>query len=315
MELEEQQEKFETLNKDYSELMEQMNTIQAEKGEKLKELKEKSKKWEKLQEQKDATTARFDEIRKKDQALHEESVETNKRRKGNMASVKTEKTKLEDLLRVPEKNAKDIEECEILIEKNIALREKEEAGLQTLMNSLKQKTAPLLEQRTKLETELIAFRKKVDEAKAAFDIAQSELQLYTSEEEKEKGRLSQLQETLKTTAETLKQRKVQLAEFEKKIPGTERSIKDVERRLEETKVKEAEATSKLRLMRVQFDEQKSSMQANRSRNRVLDALVREKREGRMPGIFGRLVSSYYLFYLGLLLLLYLLITNQYKYRL
>ena len=267
-----------------------MKEIQSQKGEKLKELKEKSVKWEKLQEQKDTTTARFDEIRKKDQALHEESVETNKRRKANNASLKTEKAKLEDLLRVPEKNEKDIKECETLIEKNIVDRDKEEGTLQSMMSSLKQKTQPLLQQRTKLETELISFRKKVDEAKAAFDIAQSELQLYTSEEEKEKTRLTQLQETLKTTAETLKQRKEQLAEFEKKIPGTEKSVADVQRRLDDVKTKEAEATMKLRTKRVQFDEQKSSMQANRSRNRVLDALNREKREGRMPGIFGRLVS-------------------------
>lgn len=295
IELEEQQQKSETLDKDYTELSEQMKEIQSQKAEKLKELKEKSKKWEKLQEQKDATTAKFDEIRKKDEALHEESVETNNRRKTNNASVKTEKAKLEDLLRVPEKNAKDTKECENLIEKSIADREKEEANLQSLMSSLKQKTEPLLQQRTKLETELISFRKKVDEAKAAFDIAQSELQLYTSEEEKEKTRLEQLQETLKTTATTLKQRKEQLADFEKKIPGTEKSVADVQRRLEDVKAKEAEATMKLRTKRVQFDEQKSSMQANRSRNRVLDALVKEKREGRMPGIFGRLVSSFLLF--------------------
>lgn len=88
--------------------------------------------------------------------------------------------------------------------------------------------------------------------------------------------------------ETLNERRQQLKELEKKIPATEKSIADVERRLNDVRAQEDEATQILRRKRVQFDEQKLSMQASRSRNRVLDALMTEKREGRLPGIFGRL---------------------------
>lgn len=65
-----------------------MKNVQKERDEKTKDFKEKSKKWEKLQQQKDAFTAEFDDIRKKDEALHAESVATNKRRKDNMNTVK-----------------------------------------------------------------------------------------------------------------------------------------------------------------------------------------------------------------------------------
>lgn len=65
-----------------------MKNVQKDRDEKTKDFKEKSKKWEKLQQQKDSLTAEFDDIRKKDEALHAESVATNKRRKDNMNTVK-----------------------------------------------------------------------------------------------------------------------------------------------------------------------------------------------------------------------------------
>lgn len=78
-----------TLDKDKAALMDEMNNVHKEKEEKLKTIKEKSKKWEALQRQKDEATATFDEVRKQDELLHAELVETNKRRKANMMSAKT----------------------------------------------------------------------------------------------------------------------------------------------------------------------------------------------------------------------------------
>lgn len=197
---------------------------------------------------------------------------------------------MEELLKVPEKNAKSIEECEHLIETHVANKEKEEASLATLMANLREKTKPLLNERSELEKQLISLRKNVDLAKAAYDIAQSELELYVSVEKVEKEKLENLRESLERTASTLKERQKQLALFETKIPATERSLKQAQSELNEAKALESEKTAQLKKMRITFEEQRSAMQASRSRNRVLDSLMREKREGRIPGIFGRLVS-------------------------
>ncbi|XP_015597298.1 structural maintenance of chromosomes protein 4 [Cephus cinctus] len=282
------EEKKQELDKDFSDLTEQMSVVHKELQVKKAELKEKSKKWEQLQQKKEATTEKFDNIRKQDEALHAELVETNKRRKANLASVKTEKAKLEELASVPEKNAKTIEECEIVAEKTVKQQECEEAALATLMSGLREKTEPLLKQRSELETELITHRKNVDQVKAAFDIAKSELQLYTSVEETEKSKLENLHKTLQVTIETLKERQCQLQSFEQKIPATRRSLDEVRKDLEETKQREFEVSNKLRNMRVQVEEKRCAMNASRSRNRVLDSLMQEKQAGRLPGIFGRL---------------------------
>lgn len=69
--------------------MGEMKNVHEQKEEKTKVIKEKSKKWDALQRQKDDATARFDKVRKQDESLHAELVETNKRRKANIASAKT----------------------------------------------------------------------------------------------------------------------------------------------------------------------------------------------------------------------------------
>lgn len=159
-----------------------------------------------------------------------------------------------------------------------------------MMANLREKTEPLLNERSELEKKLISLRKNVDQAKAAYDIAQSELELYISVEKVEKEKLENLQESLERTASTLKERQKQLALFETKIPATERSLKQAQNELDEAKALEIEKAAQLQKMRITFEEQRSAMQASKSRNRILDSLMREKREGRIPGIFGRLVS-------------------------
>ena len=52
-----------------------------------------------------------------------------------------------------------------------------------------------------------------------------------------------------------------------------------------------EAREGVRELRQKVDEAKSSLSSNRSRGKVLDALMQMKKSGRIPGIYGRLVKS------------------------
>lgn len=194
------------------------------------------------------------------------------------------------MLRVPEKNTKDIQEYERLVTTYTTNKEKEEASLATLMAELGEKTKPLLNDRSELEKQLITLRKNVDQAKAKYEISQSELQLYTSVEKVEKEKLDSLCEIVKKNSSTIEERQQQLKLFETKIPATERSLKQAQNEMNEARAHESEMNTRLKKLRITFEEKRSAMQASRSQNRVLDSLMREKREGRIPGIFGRLVS-------------------------
>lgn len=287
-EIVEQENKINEMDKDLSDLVNKMEEIYHDKEQKNKVIKEKSATWNNLQKRKDEIATEFDKIRKHDESLHAELVETNKRRKSNIASLKTEKSKLEELYRVPEKSIKDIQECEELVEKHSKNKEKEEVVLEKLMAELSKKTKPLLNDRSELEKELISLKKDVNHAQAAFDIAKSELELYTSIELTEKEKLEKLKDSLKLTIDNLMTRNEQLLSLENKIPYSEEELIKAQQDLKKMKTKEIEMTSKLKRMRISFEEQKLAMQANKSRNKIIDSLMREKREGRIPGVFGRL---------------------------
>lgn len=200
---------------------------------------------------------------------------------------------MEELYKVPEKNTKDIQEYEKLVDDRIKNKEKEEVILEKLMGELSKKTKPLLDQRSILENKLIILRKDVDEARAAFDIAQSELELYVSIESTEKEKLEKLKHSLKLTTDNLITRNEELQSLENKISHNEQELGTAEKELRIVKSKEIEITSELKKMKISFEEQKLAMQANKSRNKIIDSLMREKREGRIPGIFGRLVCKFF----------------------
>lgn len=283
-----QEEATNEVKKDIQNLLNELEIVQQKKDEKEKLLKEKNKKWNKLQSTKDDIDAQFEEIRNKDEYLYAEMVETNKRRKENLRLVKTEKNKLEELQAIPKKNSTTIEEYEKHIQNNLQFREKEEAALATLMSGLREKTEPLLNERSQLEKHLISLRKDVNEAKSTFDIENSKLQLYTSIEQTEREKLNNIKETLKTTVSTIKQRTEQLISLNKKIPATQKSLNQAQNEFKEAKNHEIQITSKLKNLRISYEEKKSAMQASNSRNKILTSLMKEKTEGRIPGIFGRL---------------------------
>ena len=83
--------KMNELDKDILDLTNKMKEVHDEKEEKRKIITERGKKWDNLQQQRDEAAGKFDIIRKHDESLHAELVETNKRRKANIASLKTVK--------------------------------------------------------------------------------------------------------------------------------------------------------------------------------------------------------------------------------
>lgn len=87
-EVEQHENKMNELNEDLLKLMDKMKEVHKDKEEKSKAIAEKSKKWDNLQKKKDNVLIKFDKIRKHDESLHAELVETNKRRKANIATLK-----------------------------------------------------------------------------------------------------------------------------------------------------------------------------------------------------------------------------------
>uniref|UniRef100_A0A672FQ08 Structural maintenance of chromosomes protein 4 n=1 Tax=Salarias fasciatus TaxID=181472 RepID=A0A672FQ08_SALFA len=140
----------------------------------------------------------------------------------------------------------------------------------------------------KKEKELLELSKSVNETRSRMDLAQSELDIYLSRHNTALTALNTAKQTLQTTTDTLRDRRAAIKDLEVKIPQKEKELKKDEVELEQLVKMDNDTRDVVRNLRQKVDEAKSSMSSNRSRGKVLDALMQQKRSGKIPGIFGRL---------------------------
>ena len=83
-----------------------------------------------------------------------------------------------------------------------------------------------------------------------------------------------------------------LSELEKEVPRAEQRLQSARSELTSTAQQLAEAGEQLRVGRGRLEEVRSALQAGRGRGAVLNAVMEQKRNGSLPGVFGRLVSGF-----------------------
>lgn len=152
------------------------------------------------------------------------------------------------------------------------------------------------------------MKKAVDETKAEYTLAESELKIYTSNEEQERIKLEELCTAYETMQKTICERSKSVKTLKNQIPQTTKMLETALQQLNEVREKETKLIQDVRNKRQLLEENKSSMQASKSRGRVLDSLMQQKREGHCNGLYGRLVIKFllnffvenisFLFYLG-----------------
>lgn len=75
----------------------------------------------------------------------------------------------------------------------------------------------------------------------------------------------------------------------KTIPSFEQELESVTKELNQISLKERTLAETVNKNRIKFTEAQSSFSTNRNQNRVLSFLMRLKTEGKINGIYGRLV--------------------------
>lgn len=119
-------------------------------------------------------------------------------------------------------------------------------------------------------------------------MAKTELDLYKSQEENEKKKLNDLKKRLEETASGLKQRETEMKNLSSSIPEKEKKLEDIQKELIDLRAEESQKSEERRKQQLSVEETRVAMNSNRGRGRVLDALMQQKAEGNIPGIFGRM---------------------------
>lgn len=116
----------------------------------------------------------------------------------------------------------------------------------------------------------------------------SELKIAQSKEQTEVRNLENLRKQLEENKQILKEKPKLITELQSKIKLTEKSLHDANVDLLKAQKEEGAIVEEIRNIKDQIEESKSSMRASKSRNQIIESLMQQKREGKMPGLFGRL---------------------------
>ncbi|KAG8445230.1 hypothetical protein GDO86_010130 [Hymenochirus boettgeri] len=261
----------------------------------LETMKEKNKALKDVERQLNKVTKFIEESREKFTQLDLQDVDVREKLKHSKSKVKKlqkqlqkDKEKVEELKSVPANSQKVIADetnKKELLEKQ---KDKEEEKLKEVMDSLKKETQGLQEEKEGKEKELMEFSKTVNEARSTMDVAQSELDIYLSRHNKALAQLNKAKEALDVASGTLKDRRAAVKELETKLPKDEDDLKKKEKELEKIISEETIIKNDVRELRQKVEEARSSLSANRSKGKVLDALIQQKKLGKLTGIFGRL---------------------------
>uniref|UniRef100_A0A3Q3WHB2 Structural maintenance of chromosomes protein n=1 Tax=Mola mola TaxID=94237 RepID=A0A3Q3WHB2_MOLML len=251
------------------------NTKLSEELEKMnQELKNVEMKQNKLNKYIETQKEKFTQLDLQDVEVREKIKHSKSKDKKLQKQMEKDKEKLEEVRGVPASSEKAISDATARKEELEKQKVKEEEKLKKVMESLKEETSGLQQDKETKEKELMELSKVVNETRSRMDLAQSELDIYLSRHNTAVTQLNTAKQTLETTSSMLCERRAAIKDLKVKVPQKEKELKKV--------------TPTISLLFGKVDEAKSSLSSNRSRGKVLDALMQQKKSGRIPGIFGRL---------------------------
>lgn len=272
--LKEHDEKFEELKK--------------QRKEKEKVIQDEIKKHDQLVGSLDECKTLEGKARESYQRVDAKMKATNNRRKDLKKQVDADEKKLETLKTLPERNQVEIEESKKQIDRLAVEKTELDTKLAENLKTLVTDTKPLQEEKEPLEKDLGVVKATLDKLKADYSEAEKELEIIRKDEITESRKYESLRHSLEETKQQLVEKENSLTDMKATLPEMKQSLVDKQQELKGAQQQEAEAIVELRKVRAKLDENRANMQTAQSNNRVLNALMKEKQKGKIPGILGRL---------------------------
>nr|XP_045017096.1 structural maintenance of chromosomes protein 4 [Jaculus jaculus]XP_045017097.1 structural maintenance of chromosomes protein 4 [Jaculus jaculus] len=278
----------EKIHEDTKEINEKSNILSNEMKAKNTAVKDVEKKLNKITKYIEENKEKFTQLDLEDVQVREKLKHATNRAKKLEKQLQKDKEKAKEFENIPAKSKNIITETTTKSNSLEKEKEKEEKKLKEVMDSLKQETQGLQKEKESREKELMGFNKSVNEARSKMEVAQSELDIYLSRHNTAVSQLSKAKEALVGTSETLKERKAAIKDLNVKLPQTEQELKEKEHKLQRLTQEEINLKSLVHELFQKVEDAKSSLAVSRSRGKVLDAIIQEKKSGRISGIYGRL---------------------------
>lgn len=234
----------------------------------------------------------------KDQTAHEKQVVSlEERRKHTSTKAKKLKKSLQDDEHAQTEAQRTIKECASKMEKKRAEIEeleanlrKEEDVLESIRDSLKDKTQVFHDQIEIKQKELQPWTAKINAKKASIDVATSEREALLKKVTGLKDAVKDAEADLDTKRANLEEKLNSLQDLKAKKAAMQGELQAHAKTFRDAQARVQELRSKANSLRQRTDDARASQAANTSQNRVLDHLTRLKQTGRIDGFHGRLGS-------------------------
>lgn len=267
---------------------EKFNEIKKSRLEKEKVVHDEMKKFEDLQNKMEECKTKEAKCRENHQRVDATMKEVNTRRKELKKQNEAEIKKLDQLRMMPEKNKVEIEESEKMAERHSKEKNELETQLEENTKSLKNDTKPLQEEKEPLEKELGVLKASLDTLKADYTEAEKELEIIKKDETTEIRKYESLRYSFEDTKKQFEEKQAAMETFKVELPQMKEQVELKKEEVQKIQQEEQEVSGDLRKVRMKLEESRMNMQTAQSNNKVLNALMKEKQKGTIPGILGRL---------------------------
>uniref|UniRef100_A0A671LJB3 Structural maintenance of chromosomes protein 4-like n=1 Tax=Sinocyclocheilus anshuiensis TaxID=1608454 RepID=A0A671LJB3_9TELE len=167
------------------------------------------------------------------------------------------------------------------LQKRVSAKEAEKQQIQEDTKELSDKSSQLTEE-MKTKNEELKGVENICVSSAAQTVVFWQLSdIYLSQHNTAVSQLNQAKDALQEAVDTLRERRAAIKHLNVRIPQCEEQLKTISEQDQQKRLQVGD-------MRQKVAEAKSSLSTNRSRNKVLDSLMQQKRSGKIPGILGRL---------------------------
>uniref|UniRef100_A0AC35GPB2 Structural maintenance of chromosomes protein n=1 Tax=Panagrolaimus sp. PS1159 TaxID=55785 RepID=A0AC35GPB2_9BILA len=213
---------------------------------------------------------------------------TKTRKEEKEKEIVKEEKKITTLTDRPEKNNAEIEDLKLELDAVKEIIEEKQPLLQERLAECQQKTDELNNDRNKIGEKLAAAKQKEDEANAELTLAQSQKISMTEEVKRCENRIKSSNEMAEQAKEKIKATEREKDTFERQIPLLDREIKDAQAELRNLEPKEPILADEYARLRQQYNAASADCSSDQRKKATLQMLMREKSNGNIPGLRGRL---------------------------
>ena len=272
----------------YDKAMSEVNDIKKQREETEEEHKQMGKEFAVINKKAEELQERYKDCERRDVQLRDKIKNIKAKGKKLDKTIEDENKKLEDLKEMPDKCSKEIEDLTLKKEKVETDMKEADERLAVVMGEIKGDIEPLRNQKDSIERQFLEVQKGVNESRSQMEIAKHELNIYLSEEQNQKQRLQQLKYKLEKNISDAKDKRSALEKFKTEIPSAEHKLKEMNDEITKLEAKKNKCVDDYRNKSQHLNELKHSAVDKTSKNRILNALMEQKRKGHLKGILGRL---------------------------